>query len=325
MHKCNVCDFSSPRRADLDRHKTTKKHIANLEKALSEFKKNVTCKNNDELILSDTSTDSDLEEESKPELFSCKYCSKTFSHAPSKCRHEKQYCKKKKTNNIETSEIPPEKNGEVAELKQQVKSLMELVVSTVGIMKDNTQLANKSVSTTSYVVKHFNKAPPIKRLENKKAMKLLEYNVPKNHTSGDVIIFSYKSGILDKYLGNIIVDEYKTANPEDQSFWNSDSVRLSFIVREVLKSGDDEWIADKSGLKLTNLIISPMLEGVKDVMKKYVKLQGELIEGGDESSEITLNMTAANEIIVSINKNNLHAEILKFIAPHFNLIIGKKH
>jgi len=316
QHKCEVCKYSSSRLADLTRHKSTKKHISNTENVLKENIKTLH-KIKSESNISD-SDNSISEDDDKQEVFVCKFCNKIFNHAPSKCRHEKHYCKKR-NNNLMTN------SNEVLELKQQVKSLMELVASTVDIMKDNTHLANKSVSTTSYVVKHFNKAPPIKKLENKKAIKLLEYNVPKNYTSGDVIIFKHKHHILHKYLGDIIIDEYKTAKPEDQSFWNSDSVRLSFIVREVLKSGDDEWITDKSGIKLTNLIISPMLDSVKEVMKEYVDTQIKLINDREDDTELTTNMAVATDVIFNVNKSILHDAILKYIAPHFDLAINKFH
>ena len=311
LHECNICNFSSSRLADLDRHKKTKKHIANADKILKE-----SIKNKKHISVDDCSDNKTLSES-----FSCTFCSKIFTHLQSKCRHEKHYCKKKKPD-------VSSKDEEITELKQQVKSLLDLVATTttnfMGLMKDNTDLASKSVSTTSYVVKHFDKAPPIKKLGNKKAIKLLEYNVPKNYTPGDMIIFNQKSDMLDKYLGNIIVDEYKTENPEDQSFWNSDSVRLSFVVREVLKSGDDEWITDKSGIKLTTLIITPMLDTVKDIMKEYVKKHSVILGEDDyENPDIVGNLTSANDIITNINKNTLHTEILRYIAPHFNLNIHK--
>jgi hypothetical protein len=74
----------------------------------------------------------------------------------------------------------------------------------------------------------------MKKLKNTEVIKLLEYSIPqtnsgKTYTAGDMIIYNYESDRLVKYLGDIIVDEYTTKRPEDQSVWNSDSVRLSFI------------------------------------------------------------------------------------------------
>ena len=139
-----------------------------------------------------------------------------------------------------------------------------------------------------------------------------------------MIIYNYEAKTLTKYLGDIIVDEYQTEKPEDQSMWNSDSVRLSFIVRQALNDGDDEWITDKSGIKITNYIISPMLKSVEAIMKKYIKEKGKLILDGDILDDSTMleHMSSAGSILSLITKSELHSNISKYISPHFNFDIN---
>jgi hypothetical protein len=315
--KCDTCNYKTDRAYDLTKHNSTKKHIKNLELSITERDKCGIDKKNEHRNKNELLSDTSDIESCDDYLHVCKFCGDEFKHERSKLRHEKTRCKNKSSG--ETNEVVRLLTKQVEQLAEQNKNFFELI-------KDNTNLANKSMSTTSYVIKHFDKAPPIKKLKNTEAIKLLEYDVPENHTSGDMIIFKYASKKLNKYLGDIIVRTYKTDNPADQSFWNSDSARLSFIVRQVLKSGDNEWITDKSGIKLTNLIISPMLDNVKIIMQNYVLEKGEALDkskGNLQDVNTLENMEHANSIILMISNKSLHKDILRCISPHFNLDIRK--
>jgi hypothetical protein len=301
--ECKVCDYSTQRSIDLKRHKETKKHLKNLE------------------LLAKTLDNASNEDEDQKQNFKCKYCGLEFKHYQSKWKHEKSRCKKNKPE-LKTSDVKPESNNDSISSSEIVKMLLEQNKNLMEIVKNNSETARKSTSTTSYVIKHFDKAPPVKKLQNAEAIKLLEYDVPSEYTSGDMIIYSYNSKILTKYLGDIIVKTYKKKDPKKQSFWNSDSARLSFIVRQMLDTGNNEWITDKSGIKLTQLIVSPMLDNVKITMQNYMGEKRKMIESEEtdgKDTEIMENMTSAGSIIASINKKELHDTILKYIAPHFNL------
>lgn len=310
--ECKSCDYSSTRSADLERHKMTKKHIANIELALEAVTKQ---KNELEKIKSISSESyKDSSDEEIIDVLSCKFCNKKFSHKQSKYRHEKSCHRKNLFDDCADKDI--------SKFIQYMMDKDKEILKLHDIIATQASASGKSASTLSYIVKHFNKAPPIKKLGNKEAIKLLEYDVPENYTSADMFVYKHKSKILHEHLGKIIVNEYKTKNPGDQSFWNSDSARLSFIVRQAINL-EGEWIADKSGLKIKNLIVSPMLDIVKEAMKKYVKEKGKLIENGNESIDLLDDMGNANEIITEIAQGHLHKEILKFISPHFNLDIKK--
>ena len=127
--------------------------------------------------VTDDKTTSDIESENETE-FACQYCKKTFSHYQSKWKHEKDSCKKKNNKNNKYED-------KIIDLEKQLKDSKELVQTLVKLLGEHTNLSTKSVGAVSYAMKRYNKAPPIKFLDDKKALKLLEYNVPKNKTSGD--------------------------------------------------------------------------------------------------------------------------------------------
>ena len=138
--------------------------------------------------------------------------------------------------------------------------------------------------------------------------------------------------MLHKYVGKIIVKEYKKENPQKQSIWSSDTSRLNFVIKQMVGENDvSEWISDKSGIKISKYIISPLLDNIKNLMiteakrltQKAIdmnKRDNEYRNYADES-EIGKQIISCYEIIGSINKNIMHNEVLKYIAPHFNLVL----
>ena len=338
-YKCEPCEYTTDRSTDLIRHKKSKKHLKQVEdianttaKAKNKLKKaQEKAPKKIKLESEKSEVEESSEESEEPDKLTCNFCKAVFKHYQSKVRHEKVSCKQQ--NDIDSGGVVKlliEQNKNLMEqynnVVEQNKNYMEQNKNLTNAVVLNAHATNKSMSTTSYIVKHFDKAPPIKKLKSKEAMKLLEYDIPENYTLGDVIIAKHSSKKLSKYLGDIIVETYKTENPADQSFWNSDSVRLSFIVREALTTGGTEWITDKSGIKLIKLIIDPMLENAKDTLKNYMNEKSkESKKSNNEYNDIEImeNMTFASDIISSINKKDLHKDVLKYISPQFNLDVNR--
>jgi len=164
----------------------------------------------------------------------------------------------------------------------------------------------------------------MKQLKGKELTKMITYKGSKYYTLADVVVHNYKHKTLHKFLGDMIIDKYKTDEPDDQSVWMSDMARLSFIIRE-LKDGNPEWVKDKSGIKLTKLIISPMMNKVKEMLLNNIadldsKNNDPQTDEADAKENVQ-TMEKTNEIIRDINMNKFDGIILKHIAPEFNLDI----
>ena len=101
-----------------------------------------------------------------------------------------------------------------------------------------------------YVVKHYNKAPAIKKLSDAKVIKMLEYkgeDPDDNLTTEEKLTIEYRGNRLHRYLGNIIVDTFKDAeNPSKQSVWASDTARLSFVIMKGIEKGKKNFLLVKS-------------------------------------------------------------------------------
>jgi len=192
------------------------------------------------------------------------------------------------------------------------------------ILKGQTEATNKSMSAIKYLSKYRTTAPVMKPLKGRELTKMITYKGSKYYTLADIVVHNYKHKTLHKFLGDMIIDKYKTDEPDDQSVWLSDLSRLSFIIRE-LKDGNPEWVTDKSGIKLTKLIISPMMKKVKEMLLENISdINNKNNEEEVDDVEIKENvqmMEKTNEIIRDINMNKFDASILKHIAPDFNLDI----
>jgi hypothetical protein len=88
-----------------------------------------------------------------------------------------------------------------------------------------------------------------------------------------------------KFLGSIIVKCYKKENKQDQSLWNTDTTRYSYIIKYI-KNNISKWEQDKKGTKTQTKVIDPLItcvtnllieydnymcEGQKDHVKEYIK------------------------------------------------------
>ncbi len=261
-----------------------------------------------------------------------------FSCVQSLSRHEKHRCKQHKEIVVAIDDDKDIKiknlEDQVSKIGCQLEKILELATKNAEISAINAETANvsvKSMNMMSHAMKHFANAPPMKQLEGKEAMKLLTYDNKSKHSIEDLIIFNFSINSLHKYLGNMLIREYKMKNPEEQSMWVTDPSRLCFIVKQIIEgTGDDRWMNDRSGITITKMIITPLLKIVDELIMEYIKklqlearkneidIDVEIIETDiDQRSEIMKKMYNAQMVRFVISKHELEKEILKYISPYF--------
>lgn len=207
---------------------------------------------------------------------------------------------------------------------------------------DNANVAKRSMSAMSYALKNFNSAPPIALLEDEQfdtMTKCLIYDEKgKRKTEKsieEVIIFHHKKGTLGGILGDLIIKVYKTDDPKDQSAWSSDVSRLTFIVKEIIgnKNKKSKWMVDKKGIRFTETIIDPLMNKIKDLLTEYNDECGEYVRkvsrktilGNNEENKIKNILSLMQDIslfLITIKLRKIHNEILKYVAPYFNLNVN---
>jgi hypothetical protein len=292
----------------------------------------------------------------------CNICGAQFASKQNMYRHKRTICLPKNENNeltqltnklklVELQNMELEKTycialKEIEYLKKIIDDLMPFKDNYISVLKEsfdtnnkvmsinsetiklNAESYNKSLSTIKYISKKLNRAPSLK-YQKDEIIGLLEHNVSKKYKPIDYIIYNYSIKKLDKWLGDIIIQIYKKENPFDQSIWATDSSRFSYLICDVIKCASGtkhEWITDKSGIKVAEIIINPTMNLLHNMLNVY--LQESLTYDVsamslDEMSKLSNNRQKSNEIMKEIKDNNLHKEVLKYITPFFTADLTK--
>jgi uncharacterized C2H2 Zn-finger protein len=195
--------------------------------------------------------------------------------------------------------------------------------NNLNTLTNNNNLNNSNNKTIvfNYVNQEYQNAPPMKMLRINEVCELLKMKHPK-YTIADFIIFHYKKYELPAFLGDIIVNAYKKEDPEEQQIWISSVMHLTFIVRQILNK-KPQWGKDMNGVVIIKNIINPILKKVLSLLQDYTQLVKEkskdTVTQMYEMEEMENNGIVAVNIIRDINNKTLHKQILKHIAPEFQL------
>jgi hypothetical protein len=216
-----------------------------------------------------------------------------------------------------------EKDKLIHELKEkQTKKLEEDVKYFKNITNHAGLIVEKSVSTINYLINNYDKALAIEQLPEPD-YELIKKGKSKNSDLATTVIHYYKMKELPQLFGEFVVETYKKDNPLEQSVFNSDEPRLSFVLRQIVNN-EPTWVTDKRGLKTGKFLVDPLLQYIKNDLNKNIKIYGKKMKDKSISSETMEHywreMTYASEIVRSIDNQTLKADIMKFIAPHFYLI-----
>jgi hypothetical protein len=276
--------------------------------------------------------------------FLCEFCGGNFSHKNAVYRHMKHYCKEKKLGSNKLSSRSIESNIDNYENKlKQYETKIDMLEREKDIYKNENEyhktlttnagnIVDKSLSTLAFVVQNFKNAPPIKAIGNDEFKRLIyEDNsgekVDKRRKIDDIdaskiLVKYFRSDRLTELLNNIIVKHYKTQMPEDQSMWTSDTSRLTYVISDAMR-GASMWMTDKSGVKVNEYVIKPMLDHVDRMMIKYIGSMNEQIDKENTKGkldELADELNNATNIRMKVRNTSTSRELLRSSAPYFYLI-----
>ncbi|QKF93853.1 zinc finger protein C2H2-type protein [Fadolivirus algeromassiliense] len=331
-HKCELCDYKTNKKSNLDRHlQIHNKNIKIIEST-----------NISQSYPKDISNDS-------CELV-CSYCTKTFTKACNLSRHKKSCSEKKMLlDNMENKEKEinaklkeeelnnkmKELNNKIKELNNEIIHLKEITVKDANmILSQQSEIKNlrtllnnagtvvkTSVSAMSYIIKNYNEAPA---LETVKDIAKLHYDItPEEFISR--LLYEYRHETLIAYIGDLILKNYKKTDPKQQSIWNSDTSRLTYIIRELINKNTD-WRVDKKGIKTTKFIIEPVLDYITEQLNEYIDSYdlGSRDKTTKKAVDDMMNLKHSQEIKQLIQDKVLEEDILKYMAPYLYLVKGEE-
>lgn len=216
----------------------------------------------------------------------------------------------------------------IDELIDIIKINAETINTTAEALNTTAETAKNSISMLKYASKNFKDAPPIYLLNKKDITKLIAYDKKnKNNKIEDYIVSAYKTKTIYSFMGDLIISSYKKVNPKDQSIISTDVSRLTFIIKQLIAgTNQSEWVTDSKGVKITTLIITPLLDKIREMMINFINENHDIMSDTSELDDNEMDklldrMKYANSIIYDINQKYLHDEILKYIAPRFKINI----
>lgn len=290
-YKCDACNFMTTSKYNYNKHLQTKKHneyVTNSQHKFNIYK------------------------------FTCDFCNNSFAHSSGLSRH-KNICDAKVCMENQIGRLNMEL-GHKDELLRKAEETIDILKSDVRHLKhivDNSgSIVKTSVSTVAYVIKHFQETPILEPLKDFTAI----CNNQCNQDFVETLIYEFNNGHLHVYIGDFIIKLYKKDDPTKQSLWNSDTNRLTYLIREILNNKSD-WRIDKKGIRTDNYIISPLLSHIDEQIRSYVENFDCDYESCStkETEKKMLKLKSSIEILKIIENKTLNDDILKYMAPYFYL------
>lgn len=299
---CQTCGYKTTHKNDMRRHLESKRHLDRVS-------------GND--IIYKLCSEKDHPNSSN-NMYQCNHCKNVFSKKSNLTRHISKCSESvgkmqelEKENKQLMQQLAEERKRHKEEEKKNAKQL-ELFQQLV---QSSTTL-KKASSSITYISNTFMDAPPLLALDDYSGV-----NDSEEMSLVEVIILQYKNGNLGKFLAEFIVKMYKKDDPAQQSLWNSDTSRLTYIVKELLKNKKSDWSVDKKGLKTKEYIIVPLLKYLKPKIQSYMLEITKNINDchTNELLQNHKNAHTAALLLQEISNGELANDIVKRIAPHFYL------
>lgn len=343
-YTCEICNYKTDRPYNLKLHEKSIKHLKNVGKMeYNKMKKTKIVDNIHNLVdknLHSTQTtfienqnikNVHIDNEKYCNNYDC-VCGKDYKSYKALWRHKKT-CKLASNQVITKSDYNALKS-ELSDMKALMTTLIsKQPTSAININMNNTNNTNNSVNTMNmmsaikYINQNYVNTQPLKLLDSTNAKTLLLKQASDNHSVEEFMVYYYDKCLFDKFIGEIIKDEYIQKNPEDQQFWTTDVSRLSFVVRRVMQENEGKWIKEPEGKLLKKYIISPILVEVKKMIDDYNIYCKEKMYVQRATLKL-LEMEKLGDAIMTCKKissdigNQLFDEpVLRYIAPYFKLDI----
>ena len=320
-YKCDCCNYVSHDKFNYKRHQKSKKHAEKVHK---------------QPYLSRIYPVSIIGGETCSE-FKCVFCAKLFVNSGNLSRH-KQVCSERyklvsdcKVQSTELTVQLNEVNIKLFEqsklLDQQVK-LLDQKDETISILKSEVahlksivnnagSIIKSSISTMSFVIKNYKDAPALEPMKDYSSIRCDQ------DITGFVenLIYEYNHNKLHAHIGDFIIKNYKKDDPSQQSIWNSDTNRLTYLIRDIMNNNKIDWKVDKKGIKTTTFIIDPVLDYIDEQVRTYIEnfdIDYDL-DTARIAEQKMMKLKSGTGILTSIENKTLSEEILKYIAPFLYL------
>lgn len=324
-YNCKCCNYSTNIHCNWNKHLKTKKHLIK-NKTISEdpIRSQKILKDPVNFI--------------KSQLYNCKYCNKSFTRSNNRSKHEK-----KCPENIYNQELSKLKN----EMEiQKIKYEAEIKTLRTMVNKLDKQTTT-NVTNIQYII---NKVPNPYNLnkderygylfnQNKLNLEDISNEISEDmdsdldeETKSSIFIenlFPYiKLNTLHELLSEFLLKLYKKKDITKQSIHVSDCSRLRFVYAELEKGINKvKWKKDFKGVKITKIIIDPLLKYIEERVLKYqTELIKKIKKDMGKNRRDANNLAITDKLMDMLDETNkrkkdyeLKSKILNYIAPRLEI------
>lgn len=241
----------------------------------------------------------------------CSNCNKTFAHASSYSRHMSYRCTKMRDQLevLKKEFYEYKKNAETRELELLKKENEELK----NLIKSGKLGTTYNLSVKNYVQQNYPDAPALESLANYSQITFEDEDFI------GTLVYNYNNNILHKYIGDFLIEHYTKDDPSEQSIWNSDTSRLTYIVKELMSDKKSCWNHDYKGVKTTTRIVSPLLKYIKKTLNDYWMNNIDKFRSMDIKALETMQakFITIHKIKKDIDDGVLASAVIKYMAPYF--------
>ena len=172
---------------------------------------------------------------------------------------------------------------------------------------------NNYISVKNYVQQNYSDAPPLQKPSDYTFIEFTDNLIKK-------IAFEYRHNQFDKFIGDFIISYYKKDKPEEQSIWNSDVARLTYVIKELMGNNKSYWHHDYKGIKTKEYIVDPFLLYIKDLINTYLfSFKNLMLDKNIDKIELSQNANALCNLNFDMEKGLISENIIKYIAPYFSM------
>lgn len=332
IFSCEYCNYESYDFSNFSKHKKSKKHQKKeIEGSKHVVEKKVRISSGEKSTVKISKTSQDTDDKN-----TCGNCNLVLKSRQSLSHHQNIcYAKIIEDKNTIIKEkdkmlqkITKEKNTIIEEKDKMIEYLKSLNTKQLDVSKINSTANQASISALTYLMTHRKSAPALQQIDYNGAIELLKYDDNKSNKYVESLIFEFRKKHISKMIALLIVAQYKTTNPNDQSIWSTDVSRLNYLIRDVAaKNSEPTWITDKKGVKLTDYVIKPILDAIHKITEEYMNAkikENQMLEKGipvdyDFIHRNIKLMLSASDLMGYIKYGTMVADILSELAPQFNL------
>ena len=160
---------------------------------------------------------------------------------------------------------------------------------------------------------------PITLLTEEEVDELLGLDEYEEYEFEEMIIKYIKSKKIHNKLGNLILKKFLKPNKlSKQRIWASDISRLIYLIFRAIGK-QKNWVRDKKGELFTELITTPIISRIENLMRDYMKhllskFNKHNIDNNNENAIYLDYAQTAEHMLSKFYTDKVKRELLKFIA-----------